>query len=176
MIKKYMNIVLILYIIINSHNAAYIPIYKYIESNCNLITCPSQQGYCKSDQCNCYKGYLTFRNNVDSDFKYCNYKQKHSLTALLLETFGLIGFGHFYSGRILSGIIKLVCFYFIICYGTQFVIQFMKETADSDIAYYIKIIICCICLGTPIVWHFIDLFNWSNNNYLDGNGMKMIRW
>lgn len=143
-------------------------------NKCNYLICPSEQGFCKADKCFCLEGYLTVQN--DKTDKYCNYKQKNIITALLLETFGLIGFGHLYAGRVFYGLLKLFCFYIIICYGSQFVIQFMKENTDSDIAYYIKLGISIICIGTPLVWHFIDLFNWANNNYKDGNGLPLLDW
>ena len=159
----------------NKYAGNYILVSRELDqSNCNYITCPTLQGYCKADKCVCFEGYLNF--STDGEKKYCNYKQKSAITALLLETFGLIGFGHFYAGRVFSGFLKIVCFYVIICYGTQFVIQFMKENTYSDIAYYIKIIISVVCIGTPLVWHFIDLYNWASNNYLDGNGMPLLDW
>lgn len=144
------------------------------ESYCNYKVCPPNKGYCKVDTCICFEGFMT--NKEELPQVYCNYEQKHTMTALLLETFGLIGFGHIYSGRYGSGILKMIIFYAIICFGTQFVIQFMKENTDSDVAYYIKIVISLICIGTPIVWHFIDLYNWACDNYKDGNGMPMIDW
>lgn len=144
------------------------------DNKCNYLICPSDQGFCKADKCVCLEGYLSVQNEKTD--KYCNYKQKNIITALLLETFGLIGFGHLYAGRVFNGILKLFCFYIIICYGSQFVIQFMKENTDSDIAYYIKLGISVICIGTPLVWHFIDLYNWANNNYKDGNGLPLLDW
>ena len=78
------------------------------------------------------------------------------MTALLLETFGLIGFGHLYAGRFLNAFFKLIVFYAIICFGFQFVIQLLKENSDSDLANYIKIGISISCFGTPIIWHFLD--------------------
>ena len=143
-------------------------------SLCNHSNCPNQQGYCRADRCVCFEGYLTFHENSEDDEIFCNYNQKRVMTALLLESFGLFGFVHLYCGRIFIGIIKLVMFYVIICYGTQFVIQFMKESTDYEITYYIKIIISLMCLGTPLVWHFVDLYNFSTNNYLDGNGMELL--
>lgn len=151
-----------------------IEVTRSLQTKCNLISCPSQKGYCKSDECICYKGYITY-NEKDSE-KFCSYHQKNSFFALLLEAFGLIGFGHLYSGRIFAGFIKILYFYLIICCGTQFVIQFMKENAETDLAYRIKMIISLVFLATPLIWHFIDLYNYVNTNYKDGNGMPMINW
>jgi hypothetical protein len=140
--------------------------------NCNDIICPPHQGYCRADKCECLKGYLTIKDEK----KYCNYKQKNTITALLLETFGLIGFGHLYAGRFLNAFFKLIVFYAIICFGFQFVIQLLKENSDSDLANYIKIGISISCFGTPIIWHFLDLYYWAFNKYLDGNGMPLLDW
>jgi hypothetical protein len=140
--------------------------------NCNDIICPPHQGYCRADKCECLKGYLTIKDEK----KYCNYKQKNTITALLLETFGLIGFGHLYAGRFFNAFIKLIIFYGIICFGFQFVIQLLKENSDSDLANYIKIGISLTCFGIPIIWHFLDLYYWAFNKYLDGNGMPLLDW
>ena len=140
--------------------------------NCNDIICPPQQGYCRADKCICLKGFLTIKDEK----KFCNYKQKNTMTALLLETFGLIGFGHLYAGRFFNAFIKLIIFYGIICFGFQFVIQLLKENSDSDLANYIRIGISLTCFGIPIIWHFLDLYYWAFNKYLDGNGMPLLDW
>ena len=98
------------------------------------------------------------------------------MIALLLETFGLIGFGHLYAGRFFNAFIKLIIFYGIICFGFQFVIQLLKENSDSELANYIKIGISLTCFGIPIIWHFLDLYYWAFNKYLDGNGMPLLDW
>lgn len=171
---KIFHFFFVFFILFQSSHSDYIIINRQLDSICNSQTCPTHHGYCKADTCICYEGYLTTQTN--SNKINCNYKQKNSLTGLLLETFGLIGFGHIYSGRYFIGILKIIIFYSIICFGTQFVIQFMKENTDSDAAYYIKIIISVICIGTPLVWHFLDLYNWACNKYLDGDGIPMVGW
>lgn len=151
------------------------PIYlRLLQSPCNSENCPLTQGFCREDQCICLDGFMTIPNGVD--YKYCNYKQKNIIVALLLESFGFIGFGHFYAGRIFYGLVKLICFYVIICYGSQFVIAFMKENSDTETAYYIKLAISTSCLGVPVLWHLIDLYKWATNQYLDGNAQRMEGW
>jgi hypothetical protein len=148
---------------------------RNLQSNaCNTDNCPSNGGYCKGERCICLDGYLTVKDVMDT--KKCNYKQKQIIVGLVLESFGLIGFGHFYAGRIFYGFVKLILFYVIICYGSQFVIQFMKEASDTETAYYVKLGISTACLGVPVLWHLIDLYKWATNQYLDGNGYQMLGW
>jgi archaellum biogenesis protein FlaJ (TadC family) len=98
------------------------------------------------------------------------------MTALLLECFGFIGFGHIYAGRTFAGIFKNLVFYAIICLGSQFVIQLMKGDSDTEIAYYVKLLISAACLCLPIIWHLIDLYRFATNQYLDGNSQPMKNW
>ena len=102
--------------------------------------------------------------------------QKSVLTALILESIGLIGCGHLYAGRIFSGFFKIIIFYAIICFGTQFVIELLKESSETDFAFYVKNAISIGCIGTPLIWHFIDLYNFAFNKYVDGNGIPMKDW
>ena len=109
---------------------------RLLQAQCSIDNCPIAQGFCNSGKCVCIDGFIS----IDAH-SFCSYKQKQVVYALTLESFGLIGFGHFYAGRVLAGIVKMLCFYIIICYGSQFVIAFLKETSDTDTAYYIKILI-----------------------------------
>ncbi len=147
---------------------------RMLMSKCNVENCPSNSGICKGEKCYCSEGYLTVPTKNDA--RSCNYAQKKNIFALLLESFGLIGFGHVYAGRYINGILKFVWFFINIFYGVQFVLVFMKENSDTDAAYYVKMIISLICVAVPIVWHFIDLFKFANNHYLDGNDIPMLNW
>lgn len=146
-----------------------------VDYECNSRTCPSGQGICKGGTCVCLEGYITVYDNKNLGVS-CNYQQKKTMWALLIESFGLVGFGHIYAGRIFAGIVKIIVFYVIICFGSQFVITFMKENSDTDTAYYVKLLISSGCLCLPIVWHLVDLYNFAANNYLDGNMMPMLNW
>jgi TM2 domain-containing membrane protein YozV len=152
----------------------HLTLLRNLEVTCTYDICPPTQGYCKGEKCVCLEGFITIVNEKSTTL--CNYKQKNVMVSLLLESFGLIGFGHIYAGRFLAGIVKLVCFYVIICYGSQFVIVFMKENTDTDAAYWVKLLISAACLTIPVIWHLIDLYKWSNNSYLDGNGQQLLNW
>jgi hypothetical protein len=147
---------------------------RLLQTSCNPDNCPAKQGYCKSDKCVCLEGYITVSGQTD--FKFCNYKQIESIVALLLESFGLFGFGHLYAGRTYYGLSKILCFFIFICLGSQFVITLLKEESDTMIAYYVKLLISLGCLGVPIAWHLVDLYKWANNMYMDGNNQPMMNW
>lgn len=147
---------------------------RHLQSSCNPENCPPLQGYCKSDKCICLEGYITVLDQTN--FKFCNYKQKESVIALLLESFGLFGVGHLYAGRIYYGLSKIFCFFIFICLGSQFVITLLKEESDTVIAYYVKLLISLGCMGVPIAWHIVDLYKWANNMYRDGNDQPMLNW
>lgn len=148
---------------------------KDLNITCSETTCPPGKGLCNiNNQCVCKSGYITVDDPKDP--RFCNYTQRKLIYALLLESFGFIGFGHLYVGRTMVGLIKLFSFYIIICYGTQFVISFMKQDTDTETAYYIKVIISLTCLLVPVIWHLVDLYNFANNKYLDGNNHQMKDW
>jgi TM2 domain-containing membrane protein YozV len=147
---------------------------RILQNVCNPESCPPFQGYCRDDDCVCLEGYITKKDPMNH--KFCNYRQKSVIISLLLEAFGLIGFGHVYAGRIFYGVLKLVAFYLLICCGSQFVITLMKENSDTDTAYYIKLMLSTAILGLPVLWHFIDLYKWGTNQYLDGNEQSMESW
>jgi len=147
---------------------------RVLQASCNPDNCPPAQGYCKADKCACLEGFITVKDMINH--KFCNYKQKEVIVSLLLESIGLVGFGHLYAGRIFYGVVKILCFYLIICYGSQFVIHFMKEDSDTEVAFYIKLGISTACLGLPVLWHLIDLYKWATNQYLDGNDNPMLNW
>ena len=147
---------------------------RFLQTICEPSICPPGHGYCKGNKCICLDGYISVMDK--KNHKYCNYEQKHMMTALLLESFGFIGFGHLFTGRVFAGILKLIVFYVIICYGSQFVIQFMKGDNDTERAYYVKLIISASCMCLPVIWHLIDLYRFATNQYLDGNGQPMKNW
>ncbi len=147
---------------------------RLLDVGCTPELCPPKQGYCRFDKCICLEGFITV--DTPSDFKFCNYEQKQSIVALLLESFGLFGIGHIYAGRILYGIFKLVSFAILICFGSLCVINFFKYQVDTQAAYYVKVAIWICVVGTPFAWHFIDLYRWANNQYLDGENQPMMNW
>ena len=157
-------------IIINTKTTEFNP--RLLMSSCNSENCFPFQGICKGEKCVCLEGYLTIP--VPGESHSCNYAQKKVIYSLLLESFGLIGMGHIYCERWVNGLLKIIWFFINIFYGVQFVLAFMKENADTNTAHYVKVFISLGCLSIPVIWHFIDLYNFSNGNYKDGNGVELL--
>ena len=147
-------------------------IKRMLMSKCNPENCFPFQGNCKGEKCFCLEGYKTLPTPTEN--RSCNYVQKKVIFALLIESFGLFGFGHIYCERYYEGAIKIIWFFINIFFGVQFVMAFMKETVDTDAAHYIKVMISIGCLSIPVIWHFVDLYNFSNGNYKDGNGIELL--
>lgn len=147
---------------------------RMLMSKCNVENCSPASGICKGERCICLEGFLTIPKK--GDYHSCNYQQKKIIYALLLESFSLIGFGHIYAGRYFNGFLKMIWFFINIFYGVQFVMVLMKENSETDAAYYFKMLISLACISVPILWHFIDLYKFSNNLYLDGNDLPMLNW
>ena len=76
---------------IDDNNIIYVG--RKLTSNCNYLVCPEGNGYCRADRCVCLSGYVTYseddNENEGKNKKFCNYKQKSVLTALILESIGL---------------------------------------------------------------------------------------
>jgi hypothetical protein len=145
---------------------------RLLMSSCNSENCFPFQGICKGEKCVCLEGYLTIP--IPNEPLSCNYQQKKVIYSLLLESFGLIGIGHIYCERYFNGLFKMIWFFINIFYGVQFVLAFMKENSDTNTAHYVKVFISLGCLSIPVIWHFIDLYNFSNGNYKDGNGVELL--
>mgnify|MGYP000897500587 CR=1 FL=1 len=153
-------------------DADFLKLKRMLMSSCNSENCFPLQGTCKGEKCVCLEGYLTIP--TPNEPHSCNYVQKKVIFALLLETFGLIGFGHIYCERYYYGFIKIIWFFINIFYGVQFVMAFMKENVDTNAAHYVKLVISLICLSIPVIWHFVDLYNFSIGDYKDGNGVDLL--
>jgi len=141
---------------------------------CVPNNCPKDQGVCINNKCQCLTGFITI--TTKTDHRFCNYEQKSMKIAFLFEACGFIGFGHIYAGRFFYGIIKCLSIYSVIMFGIQFIITFLAETSDTKAALYTKYIISFACLSFPLVWHLVDLINFCNNVYSDGNGNPMLYW
>jgi hypothetical protein len=150
----------------------FLKIKRMLMSKCNPENCYPFQGNCKGEKCFCLDGYKTLP--TPNENRSCNYVQKKVIFALLLESFGLFGFGHIYCERYFEGVLKIIWFFINIFFGVQFVMAFMKEAVDTDAAHYIKVVISLVCLSVPVIWHFIDLYNFSNGNYKDGNEIELL--
>jgi hypothetical protein len=138
----------------------------------------------------CAQGYVNYDDSKDSrNVKNCQYVQKKQITAFFLELFLWCGIGHFYSGRILIGIIKLIFFIsFFVIYG--FLRRYASKEDDNDIFISVDddseclpeqvekllgILFCIVCCGL-FIWQVIDLVMFASNKYYDGNGVPLTNW
>ncbi len=98
----------------------------------------------------------------------CSYEKKRILVAGLLEFFLPFGLGHFYSGHVFFGLIKLI-YYFILYFFCCFV--YCKGTND-DVFIKLSLICLVMCCIVPL-WNIFDLFWFFSGNYNDGNGVPL---
>ena len=144
------------------------------KDTCNPNTC-MEPNYCTSNKlCKCVGDYITF-NLDDNDNKFCNYQQKRQLTALLLEIIFPIGFGHFYSERVLCGMIKFIVYalvgiYGILVFKRGIPINLKKANGEDFLHFMIASVLIC----GAFTWHVFDVYMLFTNRYYDGNGISMI--
>ena len=165
-------------------------IFKYVSedsTNKNFIDCI------------CDEGYIT--KNEDDSVKCC-YEQKLQKYAILLELLPL-GFGHYYSGRIINFGIKVTFQSIIILYmivfscccqsfnkrkkykgyeilsnekskNDYFYNNNLKSKIDSGRLAGIAIYICFLII--MIIWQGLDIFLFGLNIYTDENSVELKRW
>jgi hypothetical protein len=144
---------------------------------CNSDSCEAPN-YCLNNKvCKCTGDFITYNLNKENINIFCNYKKKRQLTAILLEIIIPIGFGHFYSGRVLCGLLKLLIFSILSLYAFKVLysglpnIAVLKTASFEQISHYLLAIM--IILGI-VIWHFFDLYMFFTNKYYDGNGVTLV--
>lgn len=172
--RTMLNKVILTVFVQNTTNlTSYLTYYDLVSSPCSKQNCDSPNGDCKdSNTCMCNNGFLyvpSFLNNTNTT-QYCFYNQKNQGVSFLLELFFIIGIGHFYSGRILQGILKLLFVLFIIIYDCSFKIiwrsnsfkTFKKLQIFSYVLYFFL-----------LLTQMTDLCLYGLNKYSDGNGLPL---
>lgn len=151
-----------------AQNTAFNSNYQYIVSGeCDASTC--EFGKCKDkNTCICDNGYGQLQS--DTSAKMCSYKLKEQLVAFLLETFLIIGIGHFYCSRIVFGILKLL--FLLIVLLLDFILKKLtvkssvnKQNLSNGISY--------ILYFAFIGFHIYDIVMFGASRYADGNGMPL---
>ena len=174
----------------SEHGICFYDIYKYVSedsTNKNFIDCICDEGYITKDE---------------SDPVKCCYEQKLQKYAILLEIIPL-GFGHYYSGRIINFGIKLTFQSIIILYmliyslccqnldkirkyrgydliendtkkNDYFYNNNLKSKNDSVRMITIAIYICTFII--MIIWQCLDIFLFGLNVYTDGNSVELKKW
>ena len=126
-------------------------------------------------KCICNYGYGTLNGSK----VYCCYAKKSQFTAFLLEL--LVGFGasHFYLGRYIFAIVKLLLTLigYTICCVSLIIIcsekkKFEEEKKKCNTLYFLVIGSSCALFLIAI----LDLLLLGFGVYKDGKGMEMTEW
>ena len=133
-------------------------------------------GTCTTDgsSCICDSGHITFESDGSVQ---CNYKQKSSLAAFLLQFFLGVegGAGYFYLGKTVLGVGQLLLFWL----GLIPVCLIMCGVMGSSASGSDGVAACCGCLGVlyticwvcgTLAWQIYALVQIGTGNELDGNG------
>jgi hypothetical protein len=137
---------------------------------CNESNCFYPYGRCvDNNTCQCTKEYASFKQEGEFEDHYCDYERKKQLVSFLLEFFFPFGVGHFYSGRILMGVLKIVvCFSQCIFAGLGF--------CFAQDAGMVLVILLLIFGCAYISWELVDIILIAMNVYKDGNGVPLASW
>jgi hypothetical protein len=157
----------------SSSSSNKITYYDIISSPCSTQNCKSPYGSCKdSNTCLCNSGqlYVPLFLSSSNASQYCFYSQKSQGIAFLLELMFVVGIGHFYSGRMLLGILKLMFVLLIICYDCGFKIIWRSKNLKTfknlqSLSY--------VLYFTLLLWQMTDLCLYGLNKYTDGNGIPL---
>jgi len=144
--------------------------------NCTDSLC-NYNGRCNDEktECVCDKGYITFES---SDGTQCNYQQKNTLTAFLLEFFlgAEAGAGYFYIGQTGMAVGQLLLFWvglvplcLILCCGVV-----SSEKLDSGcVGITFAVFGCLYVVGWFVgilAWWIYALVTIGQGSVHDGNG------
>ena len=172
----------------SEHGICFYDIYKYVSedsTNKNFIDCICDEGFITKDE---------------NDSIKCCYEQKLQKYAILLEILPL-GFGHYYSGRIINFVLKLIfqsiiilymLFYSLCCQNFDKIRKYrgyellsndskkndyinnLKSKIDTGRMVTVAIYICTFII--MIIWQCLDIFLFGLNVYTDGNSVKLKKW
>ena len=151
---------------------------------CDSTNCNFPNGVCTENNtvCRCLDGYANFEvinenENTTPKGYYCSYQQKRQVVAFLLEFFVSVGVGHFYAGRVLFGVFKLlvmlgpIILSILMCCTAVF-----KDNDTSSCVGLILMIGSCLFVCTGLVWQLVDIIMFGINSYKDGNGVPLQHW
>jgi hypothetical protein len=139
---------------------------------CTKQNCYYPYGICTDAKtCRCMDEYASYKSPDDKkpQITYCTYRRSKQLVAFLLEFFLPFGVGHFYCGRIIFGMIKLL----LMISPCIFVLFFIF--GKSDITLVTMVLMCLFGCGWT-VWEIVDIVLFAINSYRDGNGVQLARW
>ncbi len=165
------------------------PNYQYyFKTNiaCSNTNCMIPNGVCVDNStCKCLDGWAVFQDANSPQTMYpqaCNYQQKRQLVAFLLEFFFPCGIGHFYAGRVLMGVMKLILLalpILALCLGFCGIIASPHGEGKSDASGACVLIMAIFIYGSYCalgIWGFVDIILFGINSYKDGNGVPLLHW
>ena len=173
----------------SEHGICFYDIFKYVSED---------SSHKEFIDCICEEGYIT--KSEDDDVKCC-YEQRMQKYAVLLELLPL-GFGHYYSGRIINFGIKLTFQSIMILYiiifkcccknlnkrrkhrgydllsneqnKSDYIYNNIKSNIDTSRMVTNAIYIFGFII--MIIWQGLDIFLFGLNVYTDGNSEKLKKW
>jgi hypothetical protein len=142
---------------------------------CTDTNCKDPYGHClNSFTCLCSPGYAQDYNQPASqDSPICSYKLKTQAVFLMLEFFFWFGIGHFYAGRWLYGLLKLLYIAGIILIDCLTKIPLKSKTNKFQRFWYSFIYVLYFSI---LIWQLFDIIMIGLNKFYDGNGMQFYTW
>ena len=156
--------------------------YRINNIQCSNTTCRSPNARCEdASTCMCLEGWANFNKEQKGNplGLFCQYEQKGQITAFLLEFFLCFGVGHFYTGRIIHGVIKLI----VLISGLVLAFIFKKSNSeieeDSKLNFSffkgVGLIVTFIFISYAF-FHLVDIILYASNKLSDGNGVPLKAW
>jgi len=142
-------------------------------TDCDDKNCPPDIGTCSgTSKCNCENKYA---NAPKLSKKTCSYKRKSQKTAFLLEFFIPFGAGHFYVGKWLLGVMKLLftLVAIIIVHTMACCCMTCLQDKTFSVVYMFFFAVTPILTG---IWWIADIIMFGTNYYLDSNSVPLYAW
>jgi hypothetical protein len=141
--------------------------YFIVNEPCSDDNCPPPHTCVNGKQCKCAHGFAHFHE--EGDDRLCTYQQKKQLIAFFLEMCFASGMGHFYAGRFLYGLIKMI---FILLVPVLLGVWIFYYKGSNAL---LLIVMTTLCFAL-ITWHLVDLIILGMNKYKDGEGVPLLQW
>lgn len=146
------------------HSIKQTPVFR-VSGQCDEESC--KHGVCETTNiCRCKKGWA----HINERPLACNYKLKKQYVAFLLETFLILGAGHFYCNRILYGFIKVAVIAAVILIDC--ILKSCVKSKGIKIQN-VAIIISYSLYAGLILFQLFDIVMFGINKHIDGYGLPL---
>lgn len=147
--------------------------YGYKFAPCYQTNCDDIHGTCISQNiCKCNKEYA----EVTPGLLACQYERKKESLAFLLEFLFFIGVGHFYSGRIVYGLVKLIYIVLVIIFDCCIRKKLFLKFDYNSKFQVLTMTTVFVLYFTILLWQIIDLCLIGLISIKDGNGIPLQSW